>query len=84
MKTTNFLLASIIIFSFSIESASDVEKCVSKKVIGRAFVSKRGFAQEIKKVREMCKKAKPHWEKADVVWNLSDKSYDCMVGNFCK
>ena len=84
MKAFSTLMVLGIIFSFSTGSATEVERCLSRYTLGKAFVAKRGFAKEIKKVRNMCTKAKPHYEKADVIWNLSDRSYDCMVGNFCK
>jgi len=61
----------------------NVSGCYSTRTIGSAQVSKPGFSRNIRALRAQCSRAANRYEAAQIVWNQSDRSYDCVVGSFC-
>jgi hypothetical protein len=66
--------------AFSMQS---IHACQRQDVVGTAYVYLPFFGEDMKDLRFFCEALGQIHESADVVWNLSDRAYECRVGYFC-
>lgn len=79
----SLLLAMALTLSASPAFSRDINSCSRTEVVGAAYVYLPYFGEDMKDLRFFCDAISQIREASDIVWNLSDRSYECRVGNFC-